>query len=86
MFRLGKTEKRKACESLLNEAGVTRNETLYIGDDLPDLEGFACCGIGVAVANARDEVKQAANIILHTQGGQGCFRELVDMLLAQHQE
>lgn len=85
MFRLGKVEKRMACESLLQEAGVSAHEALFIGDDLPDLEGFACCSIGVAVANARDEVKRAADIILQNQGGQGAFRELVDRLLEQHQ-
>lgn len=83
MFRLGKVEKRAACESLLQEAGVSAHEALFIGDDLPDLDGFACCGLGVTVANARDEVKRAADIVLQTQGGQGAFRELVDMLLSQ---
>ena len=83
MFRLGKVEKRVACESLLQEAGVNAHEALFIGDDLPDLDGFACCGLGVTVANARDEVKRAADIVLQTQGGQGAFRELVDMLLSQ---
>lgn len=82
MFRLGKAEKRAACESLLQEAGVSAHEALFIGDDLPDLEGFACCRMGMAVANARDEVKHAAGIVLQTQGGQGAFRELVDILLA----
>lgn len=83
MFRLGKVEKRAACESLLQEAGVSAHEALFIGDDLPDLDGFACCGLGVTVANARNEVKRAADIVLQTQGGQGAFRELVDMLLSQ---
>ena len=76
-------EKRAACKSLLQEAGVSAHEALFIGDDLPDLDGFACCGLGVTVANARDEVKRAADIVLQTQGGQGAFRELVDMLLSQ---
>lgn len=83
MFRLGKVEKRAACESLLQEAGVSAHEALFIGDDLPDLDGFACCGLRVTVPNARDEVKRAADIVLQTQGGQGAFRELVDMLLPQ---
>lgn len=81
MFRLGKVEKRAACESLLREAGSRKNEALFIGDDLPDLQGFACCGLSVAVANARSEVKSAADMVLNTQGGQGAFRELADMLL-----
>lgn len=86
MYRLGKVEKRAGCESLLQEAGVRPDEAVFIGDDLPDLDGFACCGLGVTVANAHDKVKAAADIVLKTQGGQGAFRELTDMLLAQYQE
>lgn len=82
LFRLGKVEKRAACASLLQEAGASAHEALFIGDDLPDLDGFSCCALGVAVANAHAEVKKAADLVLQTQGGQGAFRELVDKLLA----
>lgn len=81
LFRLGKVEKRAACASLLQEAGVGAHEALFIGDDLPDLDGFACCALGVAVANAHADVKKNADLVLQTQGGQGAFRELVDKLL-----
>ena len=81
LFRLGKVEKRAACEDLLREAGVSPEESLFIGDDLPDLDGFACCGLGIAVANARERVREAAHLVLDARGGQGAFRELTDKLL-----
>lgn len=81
LFRLGRVEKRNACKDLLREAGVSPEESLFLGDDLPDLDGFACCGLGIAVANARDRVRKAAHLVLNTCGGQGAFRELADKLL-----
>lgn len=85
LFRLGKVEKRAACEALLQEAGVSPEESLFLGDDLPDLDGFACCGLGIAVANARDRVQRAAHLVLNARGGQGAFRELADRLLHARQ-
>lgn len=85
LFRLGRVEKRAACEALLQEAGVTPQESLFLGDDLPDLDGFACCGLGIAVANARDRVRKAAHLVLNAHGGQGAFRELADKLLHARQ-
>lgn len=85
LFRLGKAKKRAACEELLREAGVTPQESLFLGDDLPDLDGFACCGLGIAVANARERVREVAHLILNAHGGQGAFRELADTLLHARQ-
>lgn len=85
LFRLGKTEKREACESLMREACVLPHEALFVGDDIPDLDGFSVCGLGVAVGNARDEVKSAAAVVLKNRGGEGAFRELADMLLQASQ-
>lgn len=81
LFRLGRVEKRTACEDLLREADVSPEESLFLGDDLPDLDGFACCGLGIAVANAGERVRGAAHLVLNTRGGQGAFRELADKLL-----
>lgn len=81
LFRLGRVEKRAACEDLLREADVSPEESLFLGDDLPDLDGFTCCGLGVAVGNADKRVKESADLVLERHGGNGAFRELVDRLL-----
>ena len=85
LFRLGRLEKQAACLELLKEAQVRAEEALFIGDDLPDLEGFALCGLGVATGNARPQVRKAADVVLQTSGGQGVLRELIDLLLAVRQ-
>ena len=85
LFRLGRLEKQAACQELLSEAQIQAEEALFIGDDLPDLEGFALCGLGVATGNARPQVRKAADVVLQTSGGQGALRELIDLLLAVRQ-
>ncbi|MDP8098561.1 KdsC family phosphatase [Pasteurella atlantica] len=80
-FLLGKMEKRTACLTLIEQAGVTPEETAYIGDDTLDLPAFEICGLAIAVADAPDYIKKQADLILKKAGGQGAFRELSDMLL-----
>ena len=38
-------------------------------------------GIGVAVANARPEVKRAADFVTTAVGGSGAVREVVELIL-----
>ena len=47
----------------LKELGVKSADTAAFGDDLADIEMLKACGCGVAVANALDEVKAAADYI-----------------------
>ena len=38
-------------------------------------------GLGVAVANARDEVKAKADFVTAVPGGQGAIRETVELMM-----
>ena len=53
----------------------------YIGDDLPDLPFIKRVGLGVAVANAVDDVKLCADFQTKASGGNGAIRELCDLIL-----
>ena len=48
LFFLGKLEKESACLDLMKQAGVTAEQTAYIGDDSVDLPAFATCGLSFA--------------------------------------
>lgn len=61
--------------------GITRDATIAMGDDLPDLALRGECALFVAPANARDEVKQHAGLVLGTRGGEGAVRELAEHVL-----
>jgi Cof subfamily protein (haloacid dehalogenase superfamily) len=49
--------KPNALNRLLKPQGISLNEVLAFGDDLPDLDMLEACGISVAMANAFSEVK-----------------------------
>ncbi|MFC0323971.1 KdsC family phosphatase [Gallibacterium melopsittaci] len=82
LFLLGKLEKESACLSLIEQAGVTAEETLYIGDDSVDLPAFAVCGVTATVAEAQAYIKEKVDFVTQSQGGKGAFREIVDLILA----
>lgn len=60
---------------------VTADQVVYVGDDLPDLGPMSRVGLAVAPANARPEVKAAAHWVTKAEGGNGAFRELVEVIL-----
>jgi 3-deoxy-D-manno-octulosonate 8-phosphate phosphatase (KDO 8-P phosphatase) len=73
--------KLKAYDKLLREFKLRDEDICFVGDDLPDLTIIRRAGWGVAVANARPEIKRAAGYVTQTAGGYGAVREVVEMIL-----
>lgn len=80
-IRQGNDEKEPVFERILIEAGVTAEQTAYIGDDEPDIAVMRRAGLAVAVADAHPSVKAAAHLVTENAGGRGAVRELIDMIL-----
>ncbi len=68
-------------EEILEKEQITAAEVAYIGDDVIDLPIMRRCGFAVAVANARDEVKQEAHWVTPHAGGDGAVRDAVEYIL-----
>jgi 3-deoxy-D-manno-octulosonate 8-phosphate phosphatase (KDO 8-P phosphatase) len=77
----GQPKKLEAYKAILARAGITDQETAYVGDDLPDLPILSRAGLAVAVADAVVEVKRAAHYITTVKGGEGAIREVVELIL-----
>jgi 3-deoxy-D-manno-octulosonate 8-phosphate phosphatase (KDO 8-P phosphatase) len=77
----GLLDKIETWEEILTDAGVSPEEAIFIGDDFTDVPLMQRAGIGVAVANARDEVKKAADYITSAPGGDGAIREVIELVL-----
>ncbi|MDR2389940.1 MAG: HAD-IIIA family hydrolase [Tannerellaceae bacterium] len=65
----------------LEATGVSDEEVLYAGDDIPDLEVMSLAGLAVAPADAVPEVKQVARYISHRKGGEGVARDVIEQTL-----
>ena len=78
---LGRDDKLVALQECLQAAGVSADEAAFVGDDVLDLVGMRHVALGVAVANANVFVRERADWVTHTPGGQGAVREVCDALL-----
>ena len=75
-------DKVRDLEAILIEAGVSAEETAYVGDDLGDLALMGRVGLPVAVADAIPEVIASAAYVTRAAGGHGAVREVTDLLLS----
>jgi 3-deoxy-D-manno-octulosonate 8-phosphate phosphatase (KDO 8-P phosphatase) len=78
---MGQSYKMQAVREIMAKEGVTLDEIAYVGDDVIDLPVLRQCGLAVAVANARDQVKAAAHYVTPHSGGYGAGRDAVDFIL-----
>ena len=53
--------KLRATDAILGKIGISYDETLAIGDSSSDLEIIKACGVGIAMGNAPDNIKAAAD-------------------------
>ncbi len=78
---LGQKEKDAAFTACLLAAGVSEDETAYMGDDLPDIPVARRAGLAISVADGCDELKAVAHYITTGLGGKGTAREVVELIL-----
>lgn len=76
-----KTSKVAAIDECLAETGGSWEEVCYTGDDLVDIGAIRQAGIGIAVANAVQEVKNETDLITVLSGGRGAVREIAELIL-----
>ncbi len=63
--------KAAGIETLIRKLGIIKDEVMAIGDQENDLSMIRYAGLGVAMGNASDEVKEAANYITDTNNQAG---------------
>ena len=85
---LGRTDVYTGCsvkirtyEEFVQKYGLTDEEVMYMGDDVPDLEVMRRVGCPVCPADACTEVKEASIYISQRRGGQGCARDVIEQVL-----
>lgn len=69
--------KGKALEQLKNYLNLETEDVLSIGDNINDIPMFEASGVGVAVNNAYDEVKEVASFTTSQSAENGGFAEAI---------
>jgi 3-deoxy-D-manno-octulosonate 8-phosphate phosphatase (KDO 8-P phosphatase) len=93
MERLGVTklylncmDKISAMQEFFAEYDVDPATTIYMGDDIPDLECMELVGIPVCPADACSEVIEASRYVSEFCGGRGAVRDIVEQTLRAQDE
>ncbi|HEY6413041.1 MAG TPA: HAD hydrolase family protein [Edaphobacter sp.] len=77
----GQAHKMNAIDDILAKTGYTIDQLAYVGDDIIDLPVMRQCGLAIATANARQQVKDVAHYITPNSGGEGAGRDAIDFIL-----
>ena len=78
---MGQAFKMQAVREIMAREAITLEEIAYVGDDIIDLPVMRECGLAIAVANARPQVKTVAHWITPGIGGHGAGRDAVEFIL-----
>lgn len=81
----GVKDKLPILREAAEKEAIPLSQVAYIGDDCNDLECIRSAGVGIAVADAIEEVKEAADYVLKAKGGHGAVREAAEWILNHNQ-
>ena len=74
-------DKKSLLIQYMTDHSLSRQELLYMGDDIPDYMPMMEVGLPCAPADAAPEIKTIAHYIASADGGRGCVREVIEKVL-----
>jgi 3-deoxy-D-manno-octulosonate 8-phosphate phosphatase (KDO 8-P phosphatase) len=80
-LHLGAGPKDEVLREIQERLSIGTDETVSMGDDLPDLALAERSAVFCAPSNARAEVCAAADLVTTASGGAGAVRELAETIL-----
>lgn len=75
------TSKAEVLSSLMKRFNLLKEEVLFMGDDIPDLEAFGVAGLNTCPADAVQEIVTKAAYISPFTGGNGCVRDVIEKVM-----
>jgi 3-deoxy-D-manno-octulosonate 8-phosphate phosphatase (KDO 8-P phosphatase) len=77
----GAANKSEVLDRILAESGIREAEIAYVGDDVIDLPIMRRCGLAIAVANSRPQVREISHYVTPSRGGEGAARDAAEYIL-----
>lgn len=72
--------KASALQKLSKHLNITMDEVIAMGDSLNDIKAIETVGMGVAMGNAQEPVKQAANYVTDTNNEHGVAKAIAHLV------
>ena len=81
---LGEKNKLEVVRRLIQKLNIDMSDVAYIGDDINDILLLKEVGFSAAPNNSPYYVKKYCDIVLSRNGGEGVFREFVELILSKN--
>ena len=78
---MGVKDKLSVAKELCKQLNINLEDIAYIGDDINDLRLLRSVGIASCPADSPEYIKKECKIQMKTKGGDGVFREFVEMII-----
>ena len=78
---LGAHHKTETMNLYLEENSIGKEQVLYMGDDIPDLQVMKEVGLPCCPQDAVQEIKRVSTYVSHKKGGKGCVRDVIEQVL-----
>lgn len=78
---LSATNKTGQLTEYITTNNLRWDETLFMGDDIPDWAAMQLTGLPCCPADAAPEIKQVSRYISPIEGGKGCVRDVIEKVL-----
>ena len=77
----GITDKVAAIKRLAKQSGIPLDSVAYIGDDVNDTGALKMAGFSATPSDGAAENKRIVSYICSRRGGEGCVREICDLII-----
>jgi len=78
---MGIPDKTVKLKEYMAERGLSPDEVVYVGDDIPDYPVMRMVSVPVCPADAADEIKEISVYVSSYGGGRGCVRDIIERVL-----
>tara|TARA_B100000029_G_scaffold149199_1_gene144460 strand:- start:813 stop:1289 length:477 start_codon:yes stop_codon:yes gene_type:complete len=80
---IGEKNKLERIKKICSDKKIDLSEVAYIGDDINDIEVLKAVGFSALASNSPIKEKIRVDYITTRKGGDGAFREFVDLILEE---
>ncbi len=78
---MGAHHKEDPLREFITKYTIDLKNTLYMGDDMPDIPPMKLVGLPTCPQDAIPEVKAVAKYVSHKKGGDACVRDVIEQVL-----
>ena len=78
---LGVSDKIEQMGEFLDANGISTDNVLYMGDDIPDLQVMQKVALPCCPQDAAPEIKSICKYVSHKNGGKGAARDIIEQVM-----